>query len=90
MSNTPPTPSNAPPSFSIQDLHWANAWSETAPGYGGWGTAVDVDDEAIGEIMSVFPPCSDDAAFVIVPGAGGTVGMSILLGGMRRRSHTRP
>ena len=49
-------------SFPIAHLEFAASWAAIAPG--GWNIAVDLDDDG-GEVVSVFPPGADLAAFVI-------------------------
>lgn len=47
--------------FPVAHLAFAAAWAAAAPG--GWGLAVDPTDE--GETVSVWPPGSEDALFIL-------------------------
>jgi hypothetical protein len=78
-ATSPATAPDASTSFSVLAHHWAAAWSDTAPGWGGWDVNVDVDEH--GEQITVAPPCSDVACFAIRPGLGDDVEMTVMVEG---------
>ncbi len=55
-------------SFPIGDLQFALAWSQVAPGIGGW--RLTVSEMTSGEMVEVTPPGAEFPTFYILPRAG--------------------
>ena len=54
--------------FPIADLRFALAWSDAAPGFGGW--QVEVVQISSGEMVDVIPPGAQFPVFSVVPRMG--------------------
>ncbi|MGI4944347.1 MAG: hypothetical protein ACRYHQ_27950 [Janthinobacterium lividum] len=54
--------------FPIADLQFALAWSDAAPGFGGW--RIEVVQISSGEMVDVVPPGAEFPVFWVVPRTG--------------------
>ena len=57
--------------FDHQNVLWALEWAAVAPGIGGWNVLLD--DIAPTRLMSIIPPASREASFIIYRKNGGVV-----------------
>ena len=55
--------------FPLEDLQFALAWSQVAPGIGGW--KLTVSEMTTGEIVEVTPPGAEFPVFYVLPRPNG-------------------